>query len=176
MTMILDLRRLAGGVEQVSRRFEPATFDISSDDFRIVAPVVLVAEAYKTGSNVRLVGRLTTTLEVACSRCLEPLAVPVEAALDLLFLPAVLHADDGERETNDEDVGVSFYQNDQIDLGEVIREQCYLAVPMKPLCREDCQGLCPVCGINRNREACSCQHAWVDPRLDVLRRIKSSES
>ena len=176
MSMILDLRRLAGGVEQVSRRFEAAAFDIPSDDFRIVAPVGLAAEAYKTGSKVRLVGRLTTSLEVACSRCLEPLAVPVEAAMDLLFLPAVLPPHDGERETNDEDVGVSFYQNDEIDLGEVIREQCYLALPMKPLCREDCQGLCPVCGINRNREVCSCQLAWVDPRLDVLRRIKSSES
>jgi uncharacterized protein len=176
MTMILDLRRLAGGVEQVSRRFEAAAFEIPPDDFRIVAPVDLAAEAYKTGTKVRLVGRMTTSLEVACSRCVEPLVVPVEAALDLLFLPAALQPHEGERETNDEDVGVSFYQNDQIDLGEVIREQCYLALPMKPLCKEDCQGLCPVCGINRNREACSCEHAWVDPRLDVLRRIKSSES
>src|SRR6187455_3173027 len=82
MTMILDLRRLAGGVEQVSRRFEAAAFEIPPGDFRIVAPVDLAAEAYKTGSKVRLVGRLTTSLEVACSRCLEPLAVPVEADMD----------------------------------------------------------------------------------------------
>ena len=46
----------------------------------------------------------------------------------------------------DEDLGVSFYKDDAIDLGEVMREQFYLALPMKPLCRPDCQGLCPICG------------------------------
>jgi uncharacterized protein len=53
-----------------------------------------------------------------------------------------------------------------------MREQFYLALPMKPLCRDECRGLCPVCGINRNRETCDCQSAWVDPRLDALRSLK----
>ena len=72
----------------------------------------------------------------------------------------------------EEDVGVSFYRDDVIDLGDVIREQFYLALPMKPLCREDCKGLCPVCGVNRNREACSCDTTWVDPRMEPLRRLR----
>ena len=63
-----------------------------------------------------------------------------------------------------------------IDLGEVMREQFYLALPMKPLCREDCQGLCPVCGINRNRETCTCQAEWVDPRLEAVRGSCTIES
>ena len=176
MTMILDLRRLVGGVEEVDRQFEASAFDIPADDFRVVSPVAVQAQAYKTGGKVRLVGRLKATLEVLCSRCLEAMPVPVDAAFDLLFLPVAEAAGGGERELADEDVGVSFYQNDQIDIGEIIREQFYLALPMKPLCRTDCQGLCPICGINRNREVCSCQHAWVDPRLDVLRKIKSTES
>ena len=176
MSMILDLRRLAGGVEEVDRQFEASAFDIPADDFRVVAPVAVQAQAYKTGGKVRLVGRLKATLEVTCSRCLEAMRVPVDSAFDLLFLGASEHAEAGDQEVPDEDVGVSFYQNDQIDLGETIREQFYLALPMKAVCREDCQGLCPVCGINRNREVCSCQHEWVDPRLEVLRKIKSTES
>jgi len=52
-----------------------------------------------------------------------------------------------------------------------MREQFFLALPMKPLCREDCKGLCPVCGINRNRETCTCQSEWVDPRLEPLRHL-----
>ena len=55
------------------------------------------------------------------------------------------------RSTQD-DLGVSYYKDDTIDLGEVVREQFYLALPMKPLCREECRGLCPVCGMNQNRE------------------------
>ena len=100
--------------------------------------------------------------------------MPVDVPLELLFLPAgtdTSAADTDEAEIGEEDLGVSFYRDDEIDLGEVMREQFYLAVPMKPLCREDCRGLCPVCGINRNRETCSCQTDWVDPRLEPLRKL-----
>jgi uncharacterized protein len=67
---------------------------------------------------------------------------------------------------------VSFYHDDVIDLADVIREQLYLALPMKPLCREDCLGLCPVCGQNRNTTPCTCKTEWVDPRMDALRNLK----
>jgi uncharacterized protein len=114
------------------------------------------------------------TIELGCSRCLEPFEVPVDAGFDLLFLPAGTHVPgDEDRELGEDDTGVSFYHEDVIDLGEVIREQFYLALPMKPLCREDCAGLCPICGINKNREACSCESTWVDPRMEPLRRLKS---
>ena len=118
-----------------------------------------------------------TTLELDCSRCLESFRVPIDATFDVLFLPSVANTGDGQddREVGDEDLGVSFYKDDTIDLGEVIREQFFLALPMKPLCREDCQGLCPVCGQNRNREACECQAEWVDPRLEALRAFKKSK-
>jgi uncharacterized protein len=115
---------------------------------------------------------VTTTLELDCSRCLEAFTVPIDAKFDVLFLPAGANTGDGEQEVAEEDLGVSFYKDDTIDLGEVLREQFYLALPMKPLCREDCRGLCPVCGRNRNRETCDCQTEWVDPRLDALRQLK----
>ena len=72
----------------------------------------------------------------------------------------------------EDDLGVSYYKDETIDLGEVVREQFYLALPMKPLCRETCKGLCPVCGANRNRETCTCETTWVDPRLEALKALK----
>ncbi len=81
------------------------------------------------------------------------------------------NAGEGEQEVADEDLGVSFYKDETLDLGELMREQFYLVLPMKPLCRPDCKGLCPVCGINRNRETCTCQTEWTDPRLDALKRL-----
>ncbi|MEO7190675.1 MAG: DUF177 domain-containing protein [Vicinamibacterales bacterium] len=177
MSMILDLSRLRGGVETVDRRFEASAINVAAEDFRVVSPVELKAEATKDGQKIRLVGRLTAALEMDCSRCLEPFAVPVDNAFDLLFLPATaVVARDGEAQLADDDVGVSFFHDDQIDLADVVREQFYLAVPMKPLCREDCLGLCPVCGSNRNREPCSCQSVWVDPRLEPLRKVRIPES
>lgn len=187
--MLLDLSRLRGGVDRVDRRIDPGLFESAAGDFKVVSPVSLTGEVRKDGEKVRLQGRLTATLEVACSRCLEALGVPIDLPLDLLFLPATPAAgtahgravapgknarddeDDGEP-VSDDDLGVSFYRDDVLDLGEIVREQFYLALPMKPLCREDCRGLCPVCGINRNRETCTCRADWVDPRLEPLKKLR----
>ncbi len=172
MSMILHLSRFRSPLERVDRTFQPADFRSEGDDFGVVAPVELAVEVQKDGRKFRLVGSVKTTLETPCSRCLEPFTFPVHATFDLMFLP---HADapaDGEREVDDDDVGVSYYSDDEINLGDVMREQFYLAMPMKPLCRTDCQGLCPVCGTNRNVAACECKSDWVDPRLEGLRHLR----
>jgi uncharacterized protein len=173
MSMLLDLTRFRGSAERLDRRFEPAEFGPAEEEFRLVLPAHLDVEVRKDSRKFRLVGRLTTALELNCGRCLESYTTPVDSPLDLLFLPVSEQASEKDLEVSDVDVGVSYYKDDAIDLGEVIREQCYLALPMKPLCREDCAGLCPICGINRNREQCQCQPTWVDPRLEPLRRLRS---
>jgi uncharacterized protein len=114
---------------------------------------------------------MATTLECDCSRCLEPFKVPVDTRFDLLFLPVSEHVGTEERPIEENDLGVSFYRDETIDLGDAMREQFYLTLPMKPLCQDDCRGLCPVCGVNRNRETCTCTSEWVDPRLEALRRF-----
>lgn len=179
--MQLDLSRLRGDTERLERHYEPARFSLKDDDFRLTDAVDLVADFRRDGRQVRLTGRITTRLECDCSRCLDPLPVPVDAAFDLLYLPASEETarpsaqDTDESEINDDDVGVSFYRDDMIDLGEMMREQFFLALPMKAVCREDCRGLCPVCGINRNREVCSCESTWTDPRLDALRKLRDNK-
>jgi uncharacterized protein len=173
MSMLLDLSRLRGGVESLARRYDAAAFALGDEAFRLAAPVELTGEAHKDAKKVRLKGRVTTTLECECSRCLEPFPVPVDAGFDVLLLPSTENSGAAEKEIAEDDLGVSYYRDDVVDLGELMREQFYLALPMKPLCRADCQGLCPVCGINRNRETCSCQPVWVDPRLEALKSFKT---
>jgi uncharacterized protein len=172
MSLLLDLSRYRGGAERVDRRFEPDTVSVSLEDFRLVSPVVFGADVQKDAKKVRLVGRLATVLELDCGRCLEPYTLAVDVPLDLLFMPETEQEAKADVEVTDADVGVSYYKDDVIDLGDVVREQCYLLLPMKPLCREDCAGLCPTCGINRNRETCQCQATWVDPRMEALRRLR----
>jgi uncharacterized protein len=169
--MLLELSRLRHA-DRLDRTLSPDTLAFDREDFRLKGPVELTGDIGKDGQKVRLTGRLRATLECDCGRCLEPFEVPVDTTFDLLFLPASLNTGTDEQEVAEDDLGVSFYTNDAIDLRQVIREQFYLALPMKPLCREDCQGLCPVCGINRNREVCSCDTAWVDPRFEALRKLK----
>jgi len=78
-----------------------------------------------------------------------------------------------EREIQEDDLTTAFYENAEIDLGQLMREQFYLSLPMKPLCRDDCKGLCATCGTNWNTDACDCKHEWDDPRLDALRELRT---
>lgn len=179
MSMILDLSRLRGGGGRIDRQDPPEALGSTEDDFRVVTPVVFGADVRKDREKVRLTGRMTTELEVPCSRCLEPFRIPVDSPFDLLFLPVTDQAAvtvDDDYQLGDDDVTASFYEDESIDLAQVMREQCYLALPMKPLCRPDCQGLCPVCGTNRNSGTCTCQAEWVDPRMEALRRLRDDSA
>jgi uncharacterized protein len=65
----------------------------------------------------------------------------------------------------------AYYVDDQIDLGQLMSEQFHLVLPMKPLCRETCRGLCPQCGTNLNAGSCECRTTWEDPRLAPLKAL-----
>jgi uncharacterized protein len=175
--MQLDLTRYRQPLHHLVRTFQPGEVTDSSDVYRIVAPVDLAFELHKDKDLFRLVGSVVSELELSCSRCLEPLRLPVAAQFDLRYLPVARSAVDTEREVNEEDLGTSYYRNDEIDLNELIREQFYLVLPMKPLCQDDCRGLCSQCGTNLNTDACDCAPVWEDPRLAALRDLgKSRES
>jgi uncharacterized protein len=146
------------------------------DAYRIVDPVQLDFDIFKDKEKFRLAGTVRTTLELPCSRCLEAFRLPVAATFDQRFLPASDMAQDPEREVQDEDIDISYYRDDRIDLNELLREQFYLALPMKPLCSEGCRGLCPQCGTNLNTGACSCATAWEDPRLAPLKGLVRGDS
>jgi uncharacterized protein len=167
----LDLTRYRQPLTHVAKTFQPAEMRGEGEAYRVVEPVELEFDLHKDKDRFRLEGRVRTVLELACSRCLEPFRLPVDAAVDLRYLPESERASDDEKEVAEEDVDISFYRDDEIDLSELLREQFYLALPMKPLCRDDCRGLCPQCGVNRNTGTCDCGSGWEDPRLAPLKGL-----
>ena len=171
--MQLDLTRYHQGLNHFSRVLQPDDVGQEGEAYRIAEPVHVDMQIHKDRERFRLVGTVRTRLELPCSRCLEPFSVPIDSSFDLRYLP-VEAADEGsatDREVSEEDLDASVYRDDQIDLNELLREQFYLTLPMKPLCREDCAGLCPQCGTNRNTETCVCSPQWEDPRLAPLKRL-----
>ncbi|PWT86313.1 MAG: hypothetical protein C5B57_01335 [Blastocatellia bacterium] len=173
--MLLNLNKIRTPHEHFEQTCPPERFDGEAELFRVIRPVVLVFDIHKDKAQFRLVGRAHTSLELACSRCLEPFTLPVEPSFDLRYQPHTANAGEGEREIEEDDLSTAFYENDTIDLGQLLREQFYLALPMKPLCGEGCLGLCPVCGTNLNRRPCECKRDWGDPRLAVLKTFKSDQ-
>jgi uncharacterized protein len=126
----------------------------------------------KHGHDILVRGHLEGELGLACGRCLEPFAAPVETDFDLLLAPAPQGEGSAEEELSAEELDLDFYSGDTMDLEAIIREQIILMVPLKPLCQEDCQGLCPFCGVNLNQETCSCQTEKSDSPFVPLAKLK----
>jgi uncharacterized protein len=174
--MLLDLRKIGTPLERYEKVYPPEAFGSGPADgeggegFRVAAPVTLAFD--KDKDMFRLAGTVRTTLELPCSRCLEPFTLPVDASFDLRYQPHAVNTGDGEREIEEDDLTTAFYESDEIDLGQLMREQFLLSVPMKPLCRPDCKGLCASCGTNLNRATCDCRREWEDPRFKALKELR----
>jgi uncharacterized protein len=124
--------------------------------------------------SVHVRGHLSARLGLECGRCLAPFDLGLDQELELFYLPHVPDQveEEDEVELSDHDMVVAYYRDNRLDLGEVVREQLLLALPLKRLCREDCRGLCPRCGTDRNTTACACTiEEPEDPRLAPLRKL-----
>ena len=121
----------------------------------------------------RVTGRAQTRLELQCSRCLDPLEVPIDARFELRYVPAAENSGEGEMEIAEDDLTTAFYREGALDVIEMLREQFQLALPMKPLCTESCKGLCSECGTNLNRTDCGHAPKWEDPRMAALKELSS---
>jgi uncharacterized protein len=170
--LALNLQKIRTAEEHVERVYRPDEVGAETDTYRVVQPVSLVFDVHKDRSTFRLSGRVKTRLELPCSRCLEPFDVDVDTPFDLRYEPQPTSAEQGEHELAEGDFDAASYTDDQIDLGQLIQERIYLALDMKPLCSDDCKGLCSNCGTNLNRGSCSCDTHWEDPRLTALRALK----
>jgi DUF177 domain-containing protein len=171
--MLLSLRAIRTAHERIDRVYQPEEFGGQRDGFAIKAPATLGFDIYKDKDHFRLAGRVQTRLELSCSRCLEPFEWPVDAAFDLRYQPQSANTGEDEREIAEDDLTTAFYEGDAIDLGQLMREQFFLSLPMKPLCRDECRGLCPICGANLNNGQCGCQREWEDPRFAALKKLKA---
>lgn len=170
--LLFDVSQMREAQARVERTYAPEALPSDPDAYRITAPITLRCDVRKNRQHYRLAGRLQTTLELVCSRCLDGFPLVVNEALEVLFLPQSENAGEGERALEDEDLSTAYYREGVLDLGQLIQEQFYLVVPMKPLCGEGCKGLCPVCGINLNTATCPGHPGGLDPRLAVLEQLK----
>jgi uncharacterized protein len=169
MSLLLDLRKIRESEDRIERTLGVGDFPAESgDDYTVASAVVLRLRVLKDGDKYWLTGSLHTTLSLACCRCLESFGIPVDVPIDLRYLPQRENVGEGELEILEGDFSTAFYRDEQIDLDLMLREQFQLLSPMKPLCRQDCRGLCPACGMNLNSEQCSCDTSWPDPRLAAL--------
>ena len=125
----------------------------------------------KVADNVFIRGAIHGEVRVPCARCLTPAAIDLDAPIRMTYARETEEVLDAEVEITDDDVDFSTYDGDEIDLGVLFREQILLAIPMTPLCRPECKGLCSQCGKVLNEGPCTCVRP-TDPRFEALKGIK----
>lgn len=170
--MFLDIKELAVRKIRVRKSYAPGTVDYHTGDFRQVEPLDVRATAELLEGQIRITGELHTQLEMICARCLEPVNEDVTREFDLFYRPlASMTKQEGERLKLD-DTEIAFFEGEGLFLTDVLAEQVLLALPMKVICRSDCRGLCPECGVNLNNEECRCEVHVADARMVPLARLK----
>lgn len=148
------------------------TEKISSDEsITIASPVKASLKINKKGAEVIITGTAKGTVELQCSRCLKTFGMDIESRIDVVYHPASEINKEEHYELKGDELDTGFYKNDILDIDDLLREQLVLNVPMKPLCSEDCKGLCPRCGVNLNVTQCNCAVSEIDSRLAVLKQL-----
>lgn len=163
-------------------RFEVAfpAGEIDFSDVRLTQVTPLEAQGSaellaNTLGEIRIRGHLRVRMRADCDRCLEPADFPVDSSFDLFYRPAeVAREDDVEIDAGETEI--AFYEGGGIDLKDVLREYVLLAMPMQRVCREECRGICPVCGQNRNLVHCGCHPKPVDDRWEALKNLQTKGS
>jgi len=168
----IELDKLEGQGGRFAHTYRAEELVLDDEHARLVEPPQVSGRIRRSGHEVRLEGQILARAEVDCDRCLKQVSVPIETTFDVTYVPASDYVEGDAAELQEEDLAVSVYEDEVIDMDELVREQVLLTLPTRALCTEDCKGLCPVCGTNRNETSCECEPREVDPRWGALKDIK----
>lgn len=126
----------------------------------------------RSGRGLVIGGAFVGDVALICSRCLEPFHFQTQERFDLYCAVGLPATPREERELAADELDVTYLEEGRINTDHLLRESVLLSLPVQPLCREDCRGLCPHCGANLNLTSCGCQEPDVDLRLQILRKLR----
>lgn len=163
-----------GGRRQYDLNDEIRNLD---QDLEPVRPLVGSITLMRTSRGILATGKLHTTLQTTCRRCLEPCLIDIELDLEEEFYPSTsLEVPLDKVPEEEQDEALLLDNRHILDLSEVIRQALWLAGPEAGLCQPDCAGLCLECGGNRNLGECECEQTPIDSRWAALESLASNES
>lgn len=165
--MVIDIERIPESGLEIDQEFEFFNMDLIEENTVFLEPVHSQCKIRKIGDEVFVKGKITTSLNFICSRCLSPFEFKIDSNFDLVYLPEEL--DVATENLDEDDLDRFFYYNRSINIKEIILEQLNLTLPLRPLCSSDCQGICPICGKIIKTGECTCDTKKTDSRLEKLK-------
>jgi uncharacterized protein len=172
--MLLSIKEMEVRTVRFDETFPPGEIDFSGSEVTQAGPLHAVGVAellHNTGGEVRIQGRMTTTIEAVCDRCLATATFPIDVPLDLFYRPEADLPEEDEVAIDEGEAEIAYYHEPGLVLEEILCEQVILQLPMQRICGEDCAGICPLCGKNRNEISCRCTVTPADDRWSALRNL-----
>src|SRR5687768_6192322 len=169
--MRIELENLEGKKGDFAHVYQPEDLIPLDERIRLTAPAAVNGKIRLAGNEVFVNGHIDTRAQVECDRCLQPVQLPVNADFALEYISGSEYESSEVVELTEEQMSVSVFDRQAIDVDEIVKEQVLLAVPTRMLCREDCKGICPECGTDRNTGECKCVTKEIDPRWAALKNL-----
>jgi uncharacterized protein len=170
--MRIELENLEGGKSEFAHVYQPEDINPVDERISLTEPATVTGKVRLTGNEVFVNGHVETRARVECDRCLQPVETPVDADFELEYITGSEYESGNVAELTEAEMSVAVFDGKVIDVDEIVKEQVVLAVPTRMLCREDCKGICPECGTDRNTGDCSCTTEDIDPRWAALKNLK----
>jgi uncharacterized protein len=165
--MRIEVDKLDEAGEPFSHRYAPDALDLGDNRAQSTGEAVIEGRASRKRERVRLQGKVRAALEINCDRCLKGVPYILEEKFDVAYAPA--DSETEKHELQAEDLETDVFEGEFIEIDNVAREQILLHLPARILCKEDCKGLCPVCGADLNETDCGCEQKTIDPRWEALK-------
>ncbi len=170
--MIVDLDNLRKSSLDLNATLAAEMIDLDSESAQLKSAVKLKGKLTRSIVSVTIEGEINCAIGTECTRCLQEVERELNIPFKTEFVTAENYTAAKEAELQENDLDVTIYEGDKIDLSELAREQILLNIPEQIFCREDCRGLCEKCGANRNLLNCKCIEKEVDPRWAALKNLK----
>lgn len=172
---VADIKLEVGKHKTVELETRLETIELGGQEVRFEQPFTGEAEIWNVGDRLLAKVEVSGEAVLVCGRCLVEYTEPLDVSFEEEFTETVHDERQPDEEDEEDESGrsVSAYTGDEIDLTDPLRENILLDLPIKPLCDEECKGLCPTCGTNLNEGVCECEgdREVVDPRLSVLKDL-----
>ena len=169
--MRIELENLEGGKSDFVHVYQPEDLNPVDERIDVIETATISGKVRLAVKEVFVDGHVETRAKAECDRCLQPVEIPVKADFALEYIPGSEYESTDVVELTEDQLSVAVFDGEGIDVDEIVKEQIVLAVPTRVLCRENCKGICPECGADRNTVDCSCTTNDIDPRWAALKKL-----
>jgi uncharacterized protein len=173
--MRIELASLESGKGVFAQKYAPDELVLEDERVKLIEPAEVSGKVRQQGSRTHVRGWVTARVQTECDRCLKSVELPIDSHFKLEYVTTEDYRAQQLVELTAEDLDLSVFDGEAIDIDELVKEELLLAVPDHVLCGETCKGICAVCGGNQNLVECGCEAKEIDPRWAELKKLVNSK-